>query len=280
MTQLDFSIITPSLDCLPYLKRCCAAVRDQSGASLEHIIVDGGSSDGTRQWLESRNDLLWISEKDNGMYDAINKGLNMAGGSFVAYLNCDEQYLPSTLKAVNECFQQNPSADVVFGDMLVVRPDGSLLACRKAYPLRRQYISASHLYVPSCCIFWRRRIVEQGYRFPTEYKTRADAEYVVNLLQNGFRTRHLKRYLAAFTITDRNLGSSPIAAEENRLALSRAPIAIRMFRHVLTLMRRIEKLCSGAYFQKFPVVYEIYGQDDQSHRTTFTAKKASVRWPG
>jgi glycosyltransferase involved in cell wall biosynthesis len=279
-TPYDFSIITPSLNSLAYLKRCCASVMDQTGVTTEHLVMDGGSSDGTADWLKSQPRLTSSTGEDSGMYDAINKGLQKAKGSFVAYLNCDEQYLPSTLQAIKECFRKDPSADIVFGDMLVIKPDGSLLACRKAYSLRWPYVSASHLYVSSCCLFWRRRIMDEGYRFSTQYRTRSDADFVIRLLRNGFKACHLKQYLAAFAITDRNLGSSPLAAAENLDALSHASIAIRTFRHILTLARRTEKVFSGAYFQRFPVQYEIYTPEDQTHRKTFTAQTASMRWPG
>ena len=75
----DFSIITPSFNMLDYLKLCCASVADQDGASFEHIVVDGASTDGTAEWLRQARNITSISEKDDGMYDAINKGLSVRG---------------------------------------------------------------------------------------------------------------------------------------------------------------------------------------------------------
>src|SRR5437660_9009586 len=103
-TGSSISVITPSLNMLPYLKRCCASLADQEGASWEHIVVDGESTDGTVEWLRSQPHVASIIGKDQGMYDAINKGLAACTGDIVAYLSCDEQYLPGTLAYIDHYF--------------------------------------------------------------------------------------------------------------------------------------------------------------------------------
>ncbi len=103
---------------LSYLERCAQSIRDQQGAAFEHIIIDGASTDGTAEWLkkETTPTTTGVSEKDNGMYDAINKGLKMAKGEIIAYLNCDEQYLPGTLEYVSRWFEENPDVDMIFAE--------------------------------------------------------------------------------------------------------------------------------------------------------------------
>ena len=127
----DFSIITPSFNMLKYLKLCHASIADQMDGSLEHIVIDADSGDGTIEWLKQQKNILWISEKDKGMYDAINKGLKKARGEIVAYLNCDEQYLPGTLEFVKKYFDTHPDVDVLFGDFYVVNSDGTLESWRR-----------------------------------------------------------------------------------------------------------------------------------------------------
>jgi len=210
----DFSIVTPSLDMLGYLQRCRRSVADQQGVSLEHIVMDGGSHDGTAKWLreetsashlpDTERQLVAHSEKDEGMYDAVNKGFRRARGRILAYLNCDEQYLPGTLEAVRETFDRNPQIDFVFGDALLIRPDGTLIACRKAYPLRWHYVLTSHLYALSCTMFFRDRVILDGQLFDCSLRDVADAAFVVKLLRSGYRGFHLRRYLAAFTLTGSN----------------------------------------------------------------------------
>ena len=89
--SVAFSIVTPSFDMHSYLKLCARSVEDQQGPSTEHIVVDGGSRDGTVEWLREHPELNSVSEPDQGMYDAINKGLSMAKCALIGQLNCDEQ---------------------------------------------------------------------------------------------------------------------------------------------------------------------------------------------
>jgi glycosyltransferase involved in cell wall biosynthesis len=272
-----FSIVTPTLNRLPFLRLCCASVADQTGASFEHIVVDGGSQDGTVDFLRASASLRWLSEKDRGMYDAVNKGLSLATGDICAYLNSDEQYLPGTLAAVSEFFARNPHADMVYGDMLVTRPDGTLLMYRKSYPLRRAYLWASHLYVPSCATFWRRDVLHAGLRFDPTMKTIADWDLAIRALESGVRTAHLRRYLAVFTRTDNNLGDSPAALLEKAAAASRRPPWIRLVRPWINLARFAEKCLHGAYRESFPITYEIY-TPGRPARTVFSAPAATPLW--
>ena len=277
-TTLKFSIITPSFNSLAYLPRCAASIADQQGAEVEHLVVDGGSREDTIEWLRQRRSLTWQSEPDRGMYDAINKGFRKATGDIVAYLNCDEQYLLGTLAAVAECFAGHPEADIVFGDALLVRPDGSLLAFRKAYPLRWPYVMAGTLYALTCATFFRRRIVDSGYLFNPEWRSVGDAEYVIRLLKAGFRSLHLHRYAAVFTITGNNLSANTESAKERKALIASAPFWVRAMKHGLNAARLAEKFMSGAYFQFGPVTYSIYDSDVAKGRTTFSARNASFRW--
>jgi glycosyltransferase involved in cell wall biosynthesis len=133
---VEISVITPSLNQIGFLKTCCASVADQQGAAFEHIVIDGGSGDGSPSWLRQQPEVISVSEADRGMYDAVNKGLALARGEILAYLNCDEQYLPGALSFVSAYFRKHPQVDMLSGDFLAVEPDGVLKAYRKAIPLR------------------------------------------------------------------------------------------------------------------------------------------------
>src|SRR5262245_60785129 len=107
---LVVSIITPTLNRAPLLEYTLRSVRGQSYANVEHIVVDGKSNDGTRDLLqryEPTYNLRWTSESDSGMYAAINRGLGMASGDILAYLNSDDLYFPWTLELVARAFAEN-----------------------------------------------------------------------------------------------------------------------------------------------------------------------------
>jgi glycosyltransferase involved in cell wall biosynthesis len=284
----DFSIVTPSLDMLGYLQRCRRSIADQEGVSLEHIVRDGESRDGTVDWLtreaaatnllDSRQRLIVRSEKDEGMYDAVNKGFRAAHGRILAYLNCDEQYLPGTLQAVREVFERHPEVDFVFGDSLLVRSDGTLVACRKAYPLRWHYVLSSHLYALSCTMFFRDRVILDGQLFDSSLRDVADAAFVVKLLRSGYRGHHLCRYLAAFTLTGSNRSAEANAHLELEQLRSQAPSWVRRARMPLNLLRWTEKCLAGAYHQPGPLIYSIYDDDESRERQTVAAQRPGVRW--
>jgi glycosyltransferase involved in cell wall biosynthesis len=275
---MNFSIITPSYNMLPYLEMCAASIADQEGAECEHIVVDGASTDGTVQWLEQHPHIKSISEKDNGMYDAVNKGFHQAKGDILAYLNCDEQYLPGTLAFVKTYFEQNPGVDMIFGDMVLIRPDGSLIAFRKGYQPRWFYILASHLYVPTCTMFSRRKIIDEGFYFDLNFKANADADFVVRVLRSGYALKHVKKYFAAFTMTGRNLSSETIAKKESAFMFNQSPVYIRKLKWFLNGLRFLEKFCSGAYFQKKPLEYSVYVKNNETQRKHFSATHPSFKW--
>lgn len=125
-----FSVITVTFNALPALKRTACALLGQTFRSFEHIIVDGGSADGTRQWLESAEikGLRWISEQDKGLYDAMNKGLRMARGRYVWFINAgDEPFAPNTMDLIAS---RSLEADAIYGEVMVCDPQGIDLGTR------------------------------------------------------------------------------------------------------------------------------------------------------
>jgi glycosyltransferase involved in cell wall biosynthesis len=264
---------------LGYLKRCCASVADQERVPFEHIVMDGNSTDGTVEWLGQQRRIAGVVQKDNGMYEAINKGLLLAKGRFVSYLNSDEQYLPDTLNFVREYFDQHPEIDILFGDALLVKPDGSLIAYRKVYQPRWFYIWSSHLYLFSCAMFLRRRIIEEGFQFDERLRVIGDLDFVIRLLRHGYRAAYVRRYLAAFTMTGNNMSAGQTAVLEKKHILDEmAPIWVKSLRLPLNMGRLIEKLMSGAYWQTMPLEYALYVSDVTVKRRTFRVEKASFRW--
>ena len=276
--KADLSIITPSYNMLGYLQRCCHSVADQADVAVEHLVIDGGSTDGTPAWLAQQPRLCSLSEADEGMYDALNKGLDRARGNIVAYLNCDEQYLPGTLRFVADYFERHPRTDILFGSALLIRPDASLIAFRKAYQPRWYYILSSHLYVLSCTMFFRRRILDEGFRFNDQLRNIGDQDFVVRLLQHGYRAAVTERYLSAFTMTGANMGAHETTRHEQQRARDAASWWIRVFKIPLNAARLIEKLTSGAYRQKRPLDYALYASTEDTERRLFSSSSASFRW--
>src|SRR5680860_324895 len=112
------TVVTPTLNRAATLPRCLDSVQAQTYPHIEHLVVDGGSTDGSIELLEARaaqGGLRFSSGRDRGMYDAINKGMASAKGEVLAYLNSDDAYLPWTIATSVEVIAQG--ADMVFGDL-------------------------------------------------------------------------------------------------------------------------------------------------------------------
>jgi glycosyltransferase involved in cell wall biosynthesis len=277
--EIDVSVVTPSFNMLSYLERCVASVADQEGVRAEHLVMDGGSRDGTAEWLETQPSLISDVRSDNGMYDAVNRGFRRARGQIISHLNCDEQYLPGTLATVVKYLQTHPDVDVLFGDTLTVRPDGSLVAYRKTICPVRPVLSLPPLYIPTAATFFRRKLVDDGVLYDDSYKDIADLAWVVRLVGERYRLAHMRQYFATFTMTGTNRSQviSTIDDEIQRF-LDNVPWWIKRFRHQWRLVGWAEKVLSGCYFQATPLQYEIYAPGQAASRTVFVAQTASFRW--
>ncbi len=172
------SVVTPSYRGGQWLRLCIASVADQN-VEVEHIVQDAGSDDGTLDWLRQDPRVRVFVEKDAGMYDAINRGLRRATGEISAYLNCDEQYLPGTLQAVEDFFATHPEVDVLFGDIVVVDAEGRYLCHRKVQPPLLAHTWTCHLSTLSCGMFFRHKLVDPGgHLFNSSYRSGGDGEWM------------------------------------------------------------------------------------------------------
>lgn len=127
------SIIVPSFNQAEFLEQTLTSILSQPYPHKEVLVVDGGSTDGSVEIIRRYEAQLawWVSERDRGQSDAINKGVAHACGDIIAWLNSDDMYLPWTLTVVADAFMRNPGAAAVYGDYYVLRPDGKMVLKKK-----------------------------------------------------------------------------------------------------------------------------------------------------
>jgi glycosyltransferase involved in cell wall biosynthesis len=266
------SIITPSFRNSAWLKLCIASVADQK-VEVEHIVQDAGSDDGTLDWLLKDERVKAFVEKDRGMYDAINRGLRRATGQTVAYLNCDEQYLPGTLARVVDFFGKHPEVEVVFGDVIMVDAEGQYLRHRKMQTPLLYHTWTCHLSTLSCGTFFRRRVVsDENSLFKPELRDVGDGEWMVRMLRSGIRMAALGEFTSVFTLTGANMSVGPNAKRENRELFDTAPFLARKLKPLIILQHRARRLLGGMYLQK-PFDYEIFTMKSPEKRKQFHVDK-------
>lgn len=275
-----FTIVTPCRQMRTLLPRCCASVRDQAqyGLQTEHLVIDAASTDGSVDWLKSQASLTWTSEPDSGMYDALNKGFSRASGDILAWLNADEQYLLGTLEKVQAVFALYPDVDIVYGDSLVVGADNQLICVRKGEPFRKLYLLNDCLHVLTCGIFFRRRLWDDGFRFNPTLRCAGENDFFLRVLSANAKTKYLREFLAAFTVTGNNLGVTDLARKELAQLHANHPGWITLARPLITLSRRLEKIRNGAYRMPAELSYELYVGDEKT-RQKYSATSVTYRWP-
>lgn len=260
-----FSIVTPSYRSSAWLKLCLASVADQA-VTLEHIVQDAGSDDGTLDWLTRDARVKAYVEKDEGMYDAINRGLRRSQGELLAWLNCDEQYLPGALKLASEFFEHHPEVDMVFGDVVMVNPDGQYLSHRRMQTPLKYHTWTCHLSTLSCGTFFRRRVVfDNDIWFDTRWRDAGDGEWMLRLLKRGVSMAGLGKFTSIFTQTGVNMSAAPNARRENLALRCSAPVWARALRPLWIAHHRLRRLIGGMYFQR-PFSYEVYAAKNAGSR--------------
>lgn len=155
------SILTPSLNQSRFLGDCIRSVANQTYRPIEHVIRDGGSTDGTLEMLrEGPAHVRWTSEPDNGQADALNKALRGSHGSIVGWLNSDDAYADRrTVAWVCAAFERHPEVDVIFGHALLVNEDNRVLQLLWTPPVTESLLRLAHvIYQPT--VFYRRGVLE------------------------------------------------------------------------------------------------------------------------
>ena len=274
---MRFSIITPSFRASRWLKLCIASVADQD-QDVEHIVQDSCSDDGTADWLVKDPRVKAFIEKDEGMYDAINRGFAKAHGDICAYLNCDEQYLPGALAEVENFFSLHPESDILFGDAILVSSRGAPISYRRVVCPTIAHTRLVHLNTLSCAMFFRRKIIEKGYLFDPKLKDIGDAVWVETLLKAGVPMATLRRPLAVFTFTGENRSALRMAKTEISQWQMAPGRFIGLRRTMAILRHRIRKAAAGAYRRRH-VEIEIYTLDSPSNRQHIFGHSVGFGWP-
>ncbi len=261
------SVITPVFNGVRFMEFCIRNVIDQNCADVEHIIVDGGSTDGSveiiRRYAENYPHIRWVSEKDRGQSDAMNKGVGMASGDMLGFLNVDDYYEPDALREAAEMFADLPEPALLVGNCNVWDDDGNLLFVSKPSKigflnlLLEKYMKAFPMN-PSA-YFYHKSLHEKIGPYDIEEHFGMDVHFIFKAV----RAAHVKyvdrlwgnwRFLTGTkTFTDVESGQNSVRvtaiADYYR---KQAPLHYRMYaatylrlRHLYDMSPRIKRMWNG-----------------------------------
>ena len=271
------SIITPSFRNSAWLKLCIASVADQAGVEVEHIVQDSCSDDGTPEWLVKDSRVRAFVEKDAGMYDAVNRGYRRARGEILAYLNCDEQYLPGALKAVHDYFVQHPGVEVLLAGSVVVDGDGNYICHRHSLVPHPRHIWYRFPVLTSS-IFIRRRVIHgRELYFDTRWRDLGDFHWVLSLFKNRVPMAASSLVTSSFADTGENMNLKPNAIREKKETDALRPAWLRFFKPLWIFHHRLRRVTAG-HFSVKPTSYEIYTLKNPGQRTRFDVPKPTAVW--
>ena len=208
MSFMKITIITPNYNNEKFICGCIESVMSQN-VDFQHIIVDAASNDGSLELIQKYQHLDIISEPDKNMYDAINKGIKIANGDLIAYLNGDDRYQPGALKKVLSFFENSYDYDYAYGHCKFVNDLDSGLYTYKT-PFFTSFVSKYTSIVawaqPS--VFWRRQVFDLFGNFDIQYSLAGDYEFMKRIELRGAKGKRINMVLSRFMIRSNALSST------------------------------------------------------------------------
>ncbi|WP_373032450.1 glycosyltransferase family 2 protein [Sulfurovum sp.] len=190
------TVVTVVFNGEAYLEETIKSVIDQTYDNVEYIIIDGGSTDGTLEIIKKYESQIdyWVSEKDSGIYDAMNKGASLARGDYVAYLNADDWYDLSTIDDVVKAILGHRTVDFIYGNVAIVK-DG--VRIKTFYPKIKKFKTKMPFGHPS--LFLKREVLLK-LQFSYEYPVIADYDLIIKLIINKYTSVHVNKQLTHFRL--------------------------------------------------------------------------------
>jgi glycosyltransferase involved in cell wall biosynthesis len=199
------SIITPSFNQAAFLPQTLDSVLNQKYPKLEYIVIDGGSTDGSREIIERYSSRLtfWVSEKDRGQVHALNKGLERATGDWVGWQNSDDFYLPGAFESFAVATQRHPDADIVVADIVLVDEAGVPIRDVRYVKPTYESVFAEGMLLANQAAFWRRSLHERVGFLDERYTCSFDYDWFMRLLKYG-RAVHVRKHWGCFRYHDQS----------------------------------------------------------------------------
>ena len=243
---MKISIITITYNSAKTVQRALASVQEQTYPDIEHIIVDGASTDGTREIIEAyaakHKNVRWVSEKDNGIYDALNKGIGMATGDVIGFLHSDDKlYSPDSIGQIAAAFLTSET-DVVYGD---------LQYCNGQRVVRRWKSNDFHPRAlkygwmpPHPTVYVRSKVYQEVGLYDDWFRISADYDMILRIFTAGYETRYIPEVLVSMEIggaSNKNAKARLSKTQEDFLVLKKNHVGAGLLTVACKQLRKIRQ---------------------------------------
>jgi len=237
---MKFSIIMASYNQVDFIEQAIQSVLNQTYQNFELIIVDGLSSDGSQDIINQYKDhsnVKVVIEEDNGLYHARNKGILLASGDVVSFLNTDDYYEAIALEHIYMCFNKNKDVDVFYGVVHAVSKEGNFIRKYGNYEFNKEKLIRKYIAIPDQTTFIRAKYIPYLGLFDTSYKIVADWDLWQRALVLGLKFLYTNIHIANYRHYDETLTFSP-------------KLVNLRFKEVKRLYRKYNDVCISSFIVK------------------------------
>ena len=248
---MKISIITITYNSAATLPRALESVRSQTYGDIEHIIVDGASTDGTKELIinyqlsiinSQSPKVRWISEPDGGIYNALNKGIAMATGDVIGFLHSDDVlYSPDSIGQIAATFESS-GADVVYGD-LEYRHGDKVVRRWRSNAFRRGDLKYGWM-PPHPTVYVRREVYRQVGPYDEWFRISADYDMILRIFTAGYKTRYIPQVLVAMETggaSNRDAKARLSKTQEDYIALKKNHVGAGLLTVACKQLRKIRQ---------------------------------------
>jgi len=241
LNALKITVITPCYNPGPCLEHCINSVISQSHNNIEYIVIDGGSTDATLQIISQYNSYVnfFVSEPDNGIYDAINKGIAKATGDVIGVLNADDVFAsPDVLKEIADSFGKS-GADVVYGNLNYINPKGGVI---------RRWRAGNGSFnwgwmPPHPTFYCRRELFEKFGAYRTDFGTAGDYELMLRMMHlNKVKAYHLDKVIVNMSlggVSNRSISNRIKAWKNDHSAMRKNGVLFPLMAIIFKPLRKV-----------------------------------------